>query len=327
MNTRARILKLLADGRFHSGTEMGRLLGVSRTAICKGIKTLSARGLDIHCVSGRGYKLALPLQPLERSAIEAHLQQVGAKLRGAIEVLEEVDSTNAYLLARTNTSAILGRVCLAEVQRQGRGRRGRAWIASPYRNLMLSMAWRFPQGPEVITGLSLAAGAAVLNALDDYGVSETALKWPNDILCRDRKLAGILIDIRGEAAGPILVVLGVGINGQIDAGDAGNIDQTWVDLHTVTTGTVDRNRLAAQVIRRLWRMFEVFSAEGFAPFRDAWQRHHLYAGKQVRLRQGETEINGVVEGIDENGALCLRDASGLRRTLYSGEISSIRAAP
>lgn len=325
MNTRTRILKLLADGRFHSGTDMGRLLGVSRTAICKGIKTLNAYGLDIHCVTGRGYKLALPLQPLEQAAIEAHLRRAGTKVRGAIEVLEEVDSTNAYLLARTDAPSIAGRVCLAEVQRQGRGRRGRAWIASPYRNLMLSMAWRFSQGPEVITGLSLAAGAAVLSALGDYGVSGTALKWPNDILWRGQKLSGILIDIRGEAAGPCLVVLGVGINGQIDARDAGHIDQAWIDLYSVTGDTVDRNRLAAQLIRRLWSMFEVFSAEGFAPFRDAWERHHLYAGKHVHLLQGETEVNGVVEGVDENGALWLRDASGLRRTFHSGEIS-IRAA-
>ena len=326
MNTRTRILKLLADGRFHSGTEMGRLLGVSRTAICKGIKTLSARGLDIHRVTGRGYKLALPLQPFEQAAIEIQLRRAGTKVRGAIEVLEEVDSTNRYLLACADVPSIAGRVCLAEVQRQGRGRRGRVWVASPYRNVMLSMAWRFPQGPEVITGLSLAAGAAVLNALGDYGVSGAALKWPNDILWRDRKLAGILIDIRGEAAGPSLVVLGVGINGQIDAGDAGKIDQAWVDLHSVTGDTVDRNRLAAQLIRRLWSMFEVFAAEGFAPFRDVWERHHHYAGRHVRLLQGEREVNGVVEGVDENGALWLRDASGLRRSFHSGEIS-VRAAP
>lgn len=325
MNTRTRILKLLADGRFRSGTEMGRALGVSRTAICKAIKTLNARGLDIHCVTGRGYKLALPLQPLEQGAIEVHLRRAGAQVRGAIEVLEQIDSTNRYLLASAESPSIAGRVCLAEVQHQGRGQRGRDWIATPYRNLMLSMAWRFPRGPEVVSGLSLAAGAAVLGALGDYGVPGAALKWPNDILCGGRKLAGILIDIRGEAAGPSLVVLGVGINGQIDARDAGHIDQAWVDLYSVTGDPVDRNRLAAQVIRRLWSMFEVFSAEGFAPFRDTWERHHLYAGKHVCLRQGDTEVNGIVEGVDENGALWLRDAGGLRRSFRSGDIS-IRAA-
>ena len=320
MSTRVAILKLLADGQFHSGTDIGHKLGVSRTAVCKGVKTLTEHGLEIQRETGRGYKLAVPLQPLDSVSIERHLRDLGINRRGRIEIREQVDSTNRYVLDNAK-AADSGCVCLAEVQRRGRGRHGRNWMATPYRNLMLSMAWLFPVGPGIITGLSLAAGTAVLNALDEYGIRDLGLKWPNDVMHCGRKLAGLLIDIQGEAAGPTLTALGVGINAQLDAAQAARIDQPWVDIASITGKTVDRNRLAAHVIARLWEMFERFAAEGFAPFRKDWERRDLYRTQRVRLIQGEHEIEGTVEGVDETGALRLCDARGRRWTFHSGEIS------
>jgi BirA family biotin operon repressor/biotin-[acetyl-CoA-carboxylase] ligase len=325
MNTRVAILKLLADGQFHSGTDIGQELGVSRTAVCKGIKTLTAHGLEIRRVTGRGYQLAHPLQPLDRQLIERHLRALQISHRAHIEILEEVDSTNRFVFenARAEQS---GWVCLAEVQSRGRGRYGRHWLATPYRNLVLSMAWLFPAGPGVITGLSLAAGTAVLKALGEYGISNLGLKWPNDVMHRGRKLAGVLIDIRGEAAGPALTALGVGINAQLDAAHGARIDQPWIDIASITGQTVDRNRLAAHVIARLWEMFGRFAEEGFAPFRKEWERHDVYRGQRARLIQGEREIEGTVEGVDETGALRLCDARGHRWTFHSGEISLRKAS-
>ncbi|MHB8743669.1 MAG: biotin--[acetyl-CoA-carboxylase] ligase, partial [Sulfuricaulis sp.] len=201
-----------------------------------------------------------------------------------------------------------------------RGRRGRAWVATPYRNLMLSMAWRFPGGSNIISGLSLAAGVAVLQALEEYGVTDARLKWPNDVLWNGRKLAGLLADVQGEAAGPTAVILGVGVNGYISGDDAKRIEQPWVDLHNITGDTVDRNRLAALVIRQLQHMFQVFAEKGFAPFRAPWQARHFYHDRPVRLIQGERQILGTVEGVDENGGLIIRHAKG-RQVYHSGEIS------
>ncbi len=186
---------------------------------------------------------------------------------------------------------------------------------------MLSMAWRLQSGPAVVSGLSLAAGVAVARALDEYGVRETALKWPNDVLWKRRKLAGLLVDVTGEAAGPCFVVLGVGVNGYISEADAECIDQPWVDLQSITGETVDRNHLAAIVIAHLIRMFEAFSKNGLAAFREEWERRHLYNGKRVRLIQGDTEFQGEVEGIDETGALHIRDDGGVKKVFHSGEIS------
>ena len=187
-------------------------------------------------------------------------------------------------------------------------------------NLMFSMAWQFPGGPGLVSGLSLAAGLAVLQALEEYGVEAAGLKWPNDVLWEGRKLAGLLADVQGESAGPTQVILGVGVNAYIGREDAERIDQPWADLRNILGATTDRNRLAALVMRHLRSMFQEFAAKGFAPFREAWSSRHLYHGRRVRLIQGDREFLGTVEGIDENGGLIVQLGKG-RQVFHSGEIS------
>jgi BirA family biotin operon repressor/biotin-[acetyl-CoA-carboxylase] ligase len=317
--SRAQILKLLTDGAFHSGTDIGARLGVSRAAVCKSIRSLTEAGLEIESVTGRGYRMAAPARPLERRAIQRHLAEAGIE-KLAVTILDEVDSTSGYLLAE-DRGTLQRSVCLAEAQPQGRGRRGRHWVATPYHNVMLSMSWQFAGGPTTIAGLSLAAGLAVLRALERYGVAGAALKWPNDVLRDGRKLAGLLVDMQGEAAGPTRVVLGVGVNGYIGARDAARIDQPWTDVHRVTGESVDRNRLAALAIAELFYMFETFTESGFAPFRREWERRHHYHERRVRLIHGKTEVLGTVAGVDASGALLLRDALGGQQAYHAGEIS------
>jgi BirA family transcriptional regulator, biotin operon repressor / biotin---[acetyl-CoA-carboxylase] ligase len=320
MTTRLEILRLLADGAFHSGTDMGRQLGISRAAVCKGIQGLADSGLAIERVSGRGYCLETPTDLLDEEKLAGHLVRQGVSLRGQLTLLEETESTNQYLMARGDL-LVSGATCLAEAQPAGRGRRGRTWVATPFHNLMLSMAWRFQGGPALVSGLSLAAGVAAVRALEEYGVAGVGLKWPNDVLWEGRKLAGLLVDIQGEAAGPSLVVLGIGVNGYLSRNDASRVDQPWADITRITGRPVDRNRLAALLIGHLYRMFEVFSSAGLAAFRAAWQERHLHHGKAVRLIVGDQEFHGTVEGIDEIGALLVRDARGNRRVFHSGEVS------
>jgi BirA family biotin operon repressor/biotin-[acetyl-CoA-carboxylase] ligase len=321
MVTRRALLELLADGAFHSGRELGAALGVTRAAVCKHVHALAAAGVEVHRVSGRGYRLTAPLALLDAGRIGAHLGAGAAPERAPL-VLDEVDSTNRHLVALAAAGReVDGLACLAEAQPAGRGRRGRHWVATPYRDLMLSMAWRFQSGPALVAGLSLAAGVAVLRALEAEGVSGVGLKWPNDLLWEGRKLAGLLADVQGEAAGPCLVVLGVGINVEIGAREAARIDQPWADLRAVTGAVPDRNRLAAGVIRELRRMFRAFAAEGLAAFRAEWEARHLYHGRAVRLLLADGEARGTVAGIDDSGALRVRDARGHERRFHSGEIS------
>jgi BirA family biotin operon repressor/biotin-[acetyl-CoA-carboxylase] ligase len=186
---------------------------------------------------------------------------------------------------------------------------------------MLSMGWRFTCGPGGLSGLSLAAGLAVLCALERYGVGELSLKWPNDILCRGRKLGGLLLDLQGEASGPSDVVFGLGVNGYLAAADARRIDQPWIDLAAVTGRPVARNRLVALILRELFETIERFADKGFAAFRDEWHRRHAHQGAAVCVIQDEQRFNGVADGVDEHGALRLRDSRGQVRVFHSGDVS------
>ena len=312
---------MLADGELHSGAAMGAKLGISRAAIFKGVQSLSETGLAITAIAGRGYRLETPLTPLDGRRIARYLDDAKITPR-QIEILEAVDSTNRHLLAQALTAAEpSGNVCIAEAQPQGRGRRGRGWITTPYQNLMLSMAWRFAGGPAMVSGLSLAAGVAVLQALERFGVRDAGLKWPNDVLWQERKLAGLLVDVSGEASGPCTVVLGIGINCRIASAEAKRIDQPWVDLYTITGEVPDRNRLAALMVDALQKMFRGFAARGLAAFRTEWDRYHLYHGRPVRVWHGETPFDGTVEGIDDHGALRVRDAHGRSNIFHSAEVS------
>jgi len=320
MSTKAALLRLLADGSFHSGTDLGAELGITRAAVCKAIQTLGGEGLDIHRVSGRGYRLAQPLEPLDARHIQRLLANHGSRGELGITVLEEVDSTNRYLLERADALEN-GAACFAEAQSAGRGRRGRRWISTPYHNLMLSMLWRFAGGAGALAGLTLAAGVAVAEALEVYGLQDVQLKWPNDVLWRSQKLAGLLAEVRGEANGPTVVVLGIGVNGYLADAHAAQIDQPWADIARISGQPPARNHLAALLLRHLRETLARFEREGLEPFRRAFERHHYYQGKSVRMLGATGETTGVVEGVNETGAIVLRTRGGQRRLFHSGEIS------
>lgn len=316
MSIRHDLLQLLADGAFHSGTDLGRRLGVTRAAVNKSVQQWVERGLDIHRVSGRGYRLGEPFVPLAAEVIRGQLAASGIEL--TVEVLDEIDSTSQYLLnARTDGP----RACLAESQSAGRGRRGREWRSTPFRNVLLSLRWHFELAPSALTGLSLAAGVAVVHSLEAFGVPDLGLKWPNDVLLDGRKLAGLLLDVRGEAEGPALVVLGLGLNVQLAARDAARIDQPWASLQECMPVPVDRNRLASLLIAELVATFRHYEREGFGAFRDEWERRHRYRDQPVSVANAHQRVEGIALGVDERGALRLRDTHGELRTFYSGDVS------
>lgn len=321
MSTRYRLIGLLADGGFHSGQSLGLRLGISRAAVWKHIKSLDQLGLEVHAVRGRGYRLAEPIEPLDSDVIQA---QLSASLRPriqALEVLPAVDSTSDHL-KRELASLANGtyRVCLAEWQHAGRGRRGRRWI-SPYgSNLYLSLAAQVNEATLGAGGLSLAVAIAVAEALQDCGLHGAGLKWPNDIYYQGRKLAGILLDLSGESGGPYSIVIGIGINLKIPAVAAREIDQPWADL-SQSGITVNRNQLSVQIISSLVRTLELFNEHGLRAFIKDWERLDLVSGRTVELHhEHKPMITGVARGIDSRGALLI-EHDGTTRSYHAGEVS------
>ena len=317
-------LRMLADGEFRSGEAMARVLGVSRASVWNALTALDAVGIEIFKVRGRGYRLAQPLALLDPAAVRAALG--AAAPRFALEVFDRVDSTNTELLRRAAAGAPSGTVIAAEWQTAGRGRRGRVWHALPGAALTFSLLWRFEQGAGFLAGLSLAAGVAMMRALEQHGVAGAGLKWPNDVLWRGRKLAGILIEMQGDMLGPSAAVIGIGLNCRLPPALLERIDQPAVDLTAAAGAAPERSRLLATLLLELDRAFTVFAREGFAPFREDWQRYDVYRDRPVKVALPDgSVVNGAAAGVADNGALLLATNAGQLR-FHSGDVS-LRIAP
>ena len=322
MSHRTDVLALLADGQFHSGSGIGDALGITRAAVHKIIERVTAEGVVCERRRGLGYRLDPRCYPLAASRIAQYWPQAP---RVRLELLQEVDSTSRHLLREADRGAeIHGRCCLAESQTDGAGRSGRRWIATAYSNILLSCAWRFDVSVSQLGGLSLAAGVAVRSALVACGLDTVLLKWPNDLVCGAHKLGGILLDVRAQGEAPALVVCGVGVNVFIAPADGARIDQPWTDMTRELGVPVDRNRVAAELLRHLTHLFADFAAHGFAHWQAAWEQHHRDAGRRVRVVDptGRT-VSGEALGTDAQGGLRLRDA-GRVHTVYAGEVGVIR---
>lgn len=314
-----RLLETLASGRFVSGQELADRLGVSRAAVWKQVRTLRRRGILIDAVRGRGYRIHGGAALLDRERIESLLLLPVRKRLASLEILREVDSTNARLLA---LPVLPGPVaCLAELQTAGRGRRGRDWHAPFGASLCLSLAWPFAQAPRGFGGIGLVAGVAVADALAQLGYEGVGLKWPNDLVVDGAKLGGLLVESRGEAGGQTRAVIGIGVNWRVarDALD-GLVDQDWTDLASLPAALPDRSVLAAALLNGLVVALDEFSNRGFAAFRARWQARDALHGREVEVRLENERVSGRAVGIDEDGALRVQAADREYR-FTAGEVS------
>lgn len=311
------LLELLQDGRFHSGQALGAALGVSRSAVWKQLQHLQAElNLSIHRVPGRGYCLERPLSMLNLDEL-SESADVNA---WPIVLCNQVDSTNTEALRRLEAGRVAPFVVLAERQLAGRGRRGREWISPFAENLYYSLLWRIDAGPRELEGLSLVVGLAVLQALRCFGIARAGLKWPNDILINNQKIAGILLELVGDPADVCHVVVGVGVNVNMQV-VVGEIDQPWTSMQLESGGlSIDRNAFARELSRQLCGYLAEHRRVGFSGFVAEWEANHLWQGHSVRLATVAKEVCGVVCGIEATGALRL-SVDGVEQLFSGGEIS------
>ena len=315
-----KLIQLLSDGQFHTGSEVGELLGVTRAAIWKQIQKLDDLGLEAESIKGKGYRLKNKIDLLSRDKILSRLGSLSADVDD-IEVHSVVGSTNDLLLAAASQKRESGLICLAEFQNSGRGRRGKTWV-SPYGgNIYMSLLWRFSGGASALEGLSLVVGLAIARALESEGLPRSSLKWPNDVHVDGKKICGVLIEMAGDMTGPCSVVIGIGVNVHMPKTSGSEIDQPWTDLSSELNEAVDRNAVVGALIENLIPMLKGFEVKGFAGFRDDWMRYDGYRDQKINLIMGDKTVPGIERGIDSTGGLMVELESGKVEVFKGGEVS------
>ncbi|MDY0208348.1 MAG: bifunctional biotin--[acetyl-CoA-carboxylase] ligase/biotin operon repressor BirA [Pseudomonas sp.] len=307
------LLMLLADGKFYSGSHLGLELGVSRAAVWKRIQRVTEEfGVSIQSVPGKGYRLAQPLQLLRYDAIKDVFPSL------PIYTYESIGSTNeqAKQLLLDQGAPL---VVIAEHQTSGKGRRGREWVSPFAQNLYLTYVWPVAGGLSQIDGLSLVVGLAVSSAIKRVTGIVAPLKWPNDVLIDDKKVAGILLELVGDPADLCHVVIGVGVNLNM-MGVFDGIDQEWTSLQDASRAVIDRTLFAQALLEELDSYLQKQSLYGFAPLRAQWISLHAWQGRKGVLQMGSNAVEGEIVGVGDKGELCLL-VDGEEHKFIGGELS------
>lgn len=234
-----------------------------------------------------------------------------------VEWRDALPSTNTALIERVrrdlNTPS--GVVLAARAQTAGRGRQQRRWNTAPGRNLTFSFLWNTPVPPDTAPALALAIATGVARMLEAEGLAPT-IKWPNDVQVSGRKIAGILCESAGGAA----LVAGIGLNVNMDAAEAAEIDQPATSLALETGRSFVLEHVLTSLLQHLGPAIDAWAAHGFPGFREGYLRFAPNAGSVLRVRDGEAYVEGVLAGFNDHGALRLRLPGGEIRECYSGDV-------
>ena len=318
-----KLTELLSDGSYHDGTSLGGTLGITRAGVWKLFKKLEGYGVTLSSLKGKGYCLKNPIALLDRNKIKSALKVTVPHL----DVLEKVTSTNDYFkdVARSSNKEVS--VCLSETQTKGRGRYLRSWYSPFGQNIYLSVLYPFEKDISELSGLSLIVGLSLFDALKEL-IQEKAdllkVKWPNDILIKEEKLAGILIDIKAQSNGYCEAVIGIGLNVNMTKEKGGEVDQPWTSLKETFHKTFDRSNLAALMLNSLFKHLELFSKNGLSFFKEEWKNvDYLYNKKSV-LVIGDKTQTGIGAGINDLGHFLLKIEDGRLLSFSSGDAKILR---
>ncbi|MDO4560436.1 MAG: biotin--[acetyl-CoA-carboxylase] ligase [bacterium] len=328
-NSRARVFEMLMEnpGEIVSSSQLTQRLSFSRQAVFKAVCALKDEGVPIESIPQKGYRLeALDgLQRLSPTMIEFFLQ--GNPLFNKCVYMKETDSTQKVIKKLARQEAEAGVVALTERQSEGRGRRGRSWQSPDEKNLMFSMLLRPALKPGEVQLLNLAAGLAVKETLTKLCGIPAELKWPNDILCRGKKLCGILSEASGEPDRIYYAVTGIGININMDAADIpGEISGVATSVYIESGRQFARWRLLIAFLERFAALMELLTAkDGAAKLLALYRTACDTIGKEIRVLQDEESINGRATGVTSEGALVVLTAGG-EKIFAAADVHHLRMA-
>jgi len=324
------ILQLLRENpsAFFSGEQIAKQLKVTRTSIWKRVRHLRAAGYEIEASTRSGYRLIRSPDRLSSSEVKPLLgtHRLGRK----IHYFQTIDSTNSKAYELALGGAEEGELVIAESQEKGRGRLGRHWFSPPFLNLYLSVILRPkipPQGASLIT---LMAAVATADAVQKFTGLVPLIKWPNDILLRGRKVAGLLNEIHSEVDRIHFVILGMGVNLNVDGKMfPKDVRRVATSLKKETGQRISRKAFLLVLLQELERWYAVFLKEGSSPVLKAWRDRAQIKGRPVKVHSfGETWI-GIAVDLDSDGALILETAWGKKRVVagdieYKNKMSNVK---
>ena len=318
-NYLTKIVTLLNDGQFHYATDLSQRLNISLIAIWNTIQKLKKHKLLIVADGGKRYRLQKPLILLDLKKIK---KSVRAKSLH-IDLFEQIDSTNEYLKRAIPSQKL--NVCLAETQTQGKGRFQRQWYSPFGQNIYLSLKYTFSKDISELTGLSLVCGLAICNAIEkSCQLSKPIfIKWPNDIMCKDKKLAGILIEVVAETHRLCSAIIGIGLNTNMEKDDR-KITKHWISLKNLTTIDHDRNKLCIMLINCLIDFIKCFENQGLNRFLSSWKKRDYLLDKHIRLKSGLSEFQGKSLCINGQGHLVISLSDGSQRVFSSGDATLLQ---
>ncbi|MGY8814856.1 MAG: biotin--[acetyl-CoA-carboxylase] ligase [Gammaproteobacteria bacterium] len=314
------VLKILADGELYSGQVLAEKMGVSRAAIWKKINNIKNKNVEIKSIKGKGYCLTSPIELLDENIIRNQLSASVHEHLQSLKLLYQTKSTNQYLMEQIACFPIHANVLLAEYQSEGKGRGKNKWLSGPGIGLCLSIGWHFDYIPKTFSALSLAIGVVIAKSLAKQEIIGIKLKWPNDVLYEDAKLGGILIESRGQHAGSVDVVIGIGINVNLPSHLSCQIEQKTTDLSHVYGYLPSRNSLAVILINSMFELLSTYQKHGFEEYIDDWCKLDVSKGKQGIVHLNDNNVEGTVDGIDHNGNL-LMIVNGKRTKYSSGDLT------
>lgn len=311
-------LNLLSDGQFHSEKEISHFLGLPSSIIPDTLQQLLEPTINLEKREGKGYRIPGGLEILNEKLIFNELG-VTNQLIKHLEILSSINSTNTYLLEKKATSRTMA--VFAEQQTAGRGQFNRPWLSSSFgKNIALSILYHLPNKPDQLKGLSLVMGIAVAQALEEYGLKEVTLKWPNDIVHHAKKLAGILIEIKKlPTLGCTSIVIGIGLNLYNPITNSYIINQTITDIYTIQKLPPQRNRLAGLLLKNCLIALSKFKTNGFSDFIESWQQLDSLKDKFLQIETANELKEGFARGVNVQGQLCI-DIDGKRHFFSSGEV-------
>lgn len=317
---------LAVEPNWVSGASLAEKIGVTRVAVWQHMEKLRAVGFEFEGRRARGYRLIGKPNAPHAALIETQLK---VRPRGfSLLVLDEIDSTNDEAARQLAAGRVAPFAIIARRQTRGRGRLGRVWHSTGNGNLYISVAFRPQVAPARMGAFTLWMGLNLCELLANFAKVSPGLKWPNDILFSGRKAGGMLTEARVDADQIRDLVFGLGLNINSPAGDwPPEIARRAISLAEVTKGPLDFNRLTAALIGRVLLAYDSFIDGTYAKtFADLWHKYDVLRGKPVALIEAGRRHLGTVTGLDDHGALLLRDVHGRTQRFRAGEVTLEKAS-